>query len=629
MRNTCCGNTEDRVGKGVFMKKLVAREIKNGRDDERGAALVMALLVSFLLMVASAGLLLETSVNTANVTDSTAEQQAYNAAESGIQSAVYVLRDNVTLSDADRLDTSVPATHRNNRINFVKALKLSTSNSSTDTSTVPRLSRWLGYNGLYNDRVTIGQGTYVPQNGFAYSLQISDPDNTSSNVTFSTNGRLFDSDCGETCTPTDPLRFQKTYGVGANRLVVRYTPKAVSNLDTSSGSANTDFGTFNVSISGTGATISAFNRFDIVTTMTAPYDAVRYIRGYIETNSAPGSAPRIIFDAQSYTLMGSSIDLAFGWGSPVNQTIIGPPQRYGYEAQMATGDNVITGSLTSPEPTRLLVRSVGFGPRGSTKQLEAIIQKDFFNGLTAPATLTLIGPASTTSPNTTFTFNPGNSAVTVYSGDDAESTDIIPPIGTSNPTNLDDVQESVDGQPPNPFNGTVVGAPSDVSGETPEWLRTPATLDAAVKSLYNVAIASGRYFPSGQQPTSFGSYATAQGITFCDGNCSFTGQGGGIMVVTGKLTLSGNFSFKGMIIVTGQAGVDRSGGGNGEIQGNMVIAPYVNSTVAPATDPISATFLAPQYNLSGGGNSEIRYNSAAVAGGLVAVSNFVLGVAEK
>jgi len=104
---------------------------------------------------------------------------------------------------------------------------------------------------------------------------------------------------------------------------------------------------------------------------------------------------------------------------------------------------------------------------------------------------------------------------------------------------------------------------------------------------------------------------------------------GGIMVVTGKLTLHGNFSFKGMIIVTGQAGVDRSGGGGGEIQGNMVIAPYSNSTVAPATDPISAMFLAPQYNLSGGGNSEIRYNSAAVAGGLVAVSNFVLGVAEK
>ena len=144
------------------------------REDERGAAMVMALLVSFLLMVASAGLLLEATMGSANITDSTAEQQAYNAAESGIQSAVYVLRDNVTLADADRLDTSVPATHKNNRISFVKALKLATSNAATDTATRPRLSRWLGYDGLYNDRVAIGTDagttTYVPQNGFAYSL---------------------------------------------------------------------------------------------------------------------------------------------------------------------------------------------------------------------------------------------------------------------------------------------------------------------------------------------------------------------------------------------------------------------------------------------------------------------------
>ena len=40
-------------------------------------------------------------------------------------------------------------------------------------------------------------------------------------------------------------------------------------------------------------------------------------------------------------------------------------------------------------------------------------------------------------------------------------------------------------------------------------------------------------------------------------------------------------------------------------------------------------FLAPQYDLSGGGNSTVQYNSASIHGGLVAVSNFVLGVVEK
>src|SRR6187397_2343261 len=98
-------------------------ELIKSKKGEEGAALVMALLVSFLLLVASAGLIMEATMNTMNVTDATAEQQAYDAAESGIQAAVYVLRDNVTLADADRLDTSKPATDRKNRINYLRALE--------------------------------------------------------------------------------------------------------------------------------------------------------------------------------------------------------------------------------------------------------------------------------------------------------------------------------------------------------------------------------------------------------------------------------------------------------------------------------------------------------------------------
>ena len=92
---------------------------------------------------------------------------------------------------------------------------------------------------------------------------------------------------------------------------------------------------------------------------------------------------------------------------------------------------------------------------------------------------------------------------------------------------------------------------------------------------------------SGSQPSTFGNNATAQGITFCDGNCTLSGSGGGILVVTGVLTLDGNFSFNGLIIVTGQGGVLRSGGGSGTIQGNIVIAPYVGSQIADVTSGLS------------------------------------------
>src|SRR3982750_308870 len=96
------------------------------RKNERGAAMIMALMVSFLLLIASAGLLLESSMNSQNVTDATAEQQAYNAAESGIQSAVNVLRGNVAPSPL--LNTAKPVTDPANKINFVRALTLASSN---------------------------------------------------------------------------------------------------------------------------------------------------------------------------------------------------------------------------------------------------------------------------------------------------------------------------------------------------------------------------------------------------------------------------------------------------------------------------------------------------------------------
>lgn len=146
-------------------------------------------------------------------------------------------------------------------------------------------------------------------------------------------------------------------------------------------------------------------------------------------------------------------------------------------------------------------------------------------------------------------------------------------------------------------------------------------LDATINNLRTVAKASGRYYASGTTPPDFGSI-NGTGITFVDGNVSLSGSGGGILVSTGKLTLNGNVNFKGLIIITGTGGLDRQGGGNGSLAGNTVIAPYNPSNLATG-------FLGPKYDISGGGTSSLDYNSNSVANGLVAISNFVLGVAEK
>jgi hypothetical protein len=288
-----------------------------------------------------------------------------------------------------------------------------------------------------------------------------------------------------------------------------------------------------------------------------------------------------------------------------------------------------------------LVRSTGFGPRGATKTLEAIIQNNFFSGLGAPATITMVGPP--TASNGNFIFDPGNSNAMLYSGQDivAGSTDIIPPIGTTNQPdatgddpNLDAVLAAVGGH----ISNNVQGTPSNVYDETPQWMSSPTTLDATIQTLYNTARNSydptnptGRYFPSGTQPTSWGDNASGTGITFCDGDCELGPiAGGGLLVVTGQLTLRGNFSFNGLIIVTGGGGVLRSGGGNGTIQGNIIVAPYANSQISDGVNPAAGSgFLAPQWQTSGGGNSTIQYNSNNQLSGLGAVSNIVLGVVEK
>jgi hypothetical protein len=91
--------------------------------------------------------------------------QAYSAAEAGQEAALNVLRGNVSPSTA------------NAKISFLKANTLATSNKLGDTSLEKRLSGWLQYSNTYPDRVPITPN-YTPQNGYAYKISISDPDNS-------------------------------------------------------------------------------------------------------------------------------------------------------------------------------------------------------------------------------------------------------------------------------------------------------------------------------------------------------------------------------------------------------------------------------------------------------------------
>ena len=105
------------------MRCKTEETLYESRRGERGAALVTVLLISTLLLAAGGTLILVTTSATKTTIDSTAEMQAYYAAEAGMQTTLNVLRGNV----APR--TGMPT---NTKINFRNAINLTTANSSSD-----------------------------------------------------------------------------------------------------------------------------------------------------------------------------------------------------------------------------------------------------------------------------------------------------------------------------------------------------------------------------------------------------------------------------------------------------------------------------------------------------------------
>src|ERR1043165_8517822 len=103
------------------------------RAGERGAALVMMLLVSVLLLGAGGALIMTTMMSATNSMTSTAEMQAYYVAESGMQSALNVLRGN-----------TAPLVNPDDRMSFRTAIIPSISNAGN--SGVLRFAGWLPYN---------------------------------------------------------------------------------------------------------------------------------------------------------------------------------------------------------------------------------------------------------------------------------------------------------------------------------------------------------------------------------------------------------------------------------------------------------------------------------------------------
>ena len=143
---------------------------KSAAVNQQGSALVIVMFS--LLIISTIGLSLAFSIEK-DVNSSGNEllaNQAYYAAESGLEDALDVIRGNRCPSDST--DNCANTALSSNQINLILASTASTSNKSGDAVTYPRLSRWLSYSSLDQNGVVVLNPNQSVNHRLSYQLRI-------------------------------------------------------------------------------------------------------------------------------------------------------------------------------------------------------------------------------------------------------------------------------------------------------------------------------------------------------------------------------------------------------------------------------------------------------------------------
>lgn len=254
---------------------------------------------------------------------------------------------------------------------------------------------------------------------------------------------------------------------------------------------------------------------------------------------------------------------------------------------------------------RLVIKVTGYGPRGARKELELLVKRLIFDYDPEPLVYIQgsqlggdIGFNLSGTPDVKF--DCGDKMVAFVLTNETDSTMI----------------ENAIAQP----DKVAIAGKGDhyevfVPEQRPKFLASADQARETMSDLEADAKVRGRWFNS--YPTGNAGTDTVPEFTFVRGNTHLTGNGAGVLVVSGKLTLSSNFVFKGLVLVLEGGNLEITGG-DSRIEGSVVIAKY-NST---------GSFMAPVVNISGG-KVEFKANAERVTSALGTVNMRVLAVREK
>ena len=292
---------------------------------------------------------------------------------------------------------------------------------------------------------------------------------------------------------------------------------------------------------------------------------------------------------------------------------------YSYSVTVTDPDDPTGATRTANaayRPKRIHVQSTGYGPNGSVKRMEMIVQKTFF-AFDPNAMLVMRGSDA----GIAMTFDIGTSNSKFYTGHDNAASPVasLPTFGVTHAADKVVADDAITKGATVQEVATQIVANSDL----PEWLQTADKARAFLTDMQLVARSMGRYFTS--LDGTAGTEASPK-FTFIDGNATLTG-GAGLLIVTGTLNMHGNPTFKGVILVLGDGAIYRDGCGSGNIWGSIYVAKFARSWPS-IENGLSHPFRAPTFFTDGAGTSNLKYDSVWVQQGKDALGDIVRDIRE-
>ena len=281
---------------------------------------------------------------------------------------------------------------------------------------------------------------------------------------------------------------------------------------------------------------------------------------------------------------------------------------------------VVAELVPGSSPKRVKVKSTGCVPAATgagsclSGNAQVVLESQFKQiSVPLPGSITLIGDSAD--------FTGGQSNAKLLSGDEASGCGLTPSkpvVAVTDGASKASVQMAINNSKPGTYVTAYAGGKTDdivASGEVNNIKNTYGfdyTNVNDLKLLVAIIEKKADYVvQSGGTPPSLGSVGDEK-LVVADGDLTLgPGSGAGILVVKGNLTLHGNVSYRGVILVIGTGVMTRFGGGNGAITGGTLVAKVVgpDGIYGTADDALGP---GPMFDTSGGGNSDYRYCSSAV-----------------